>query len=228
MNQGDHILRLLRERQEEMSERAAAAGDPLAFLAVPESREAAREGVRVLDKGHDDVLGGWGGGRGGMKFPQVKKQLSVCCLLFVVCCLFVCLSVCLSCLFVRLSVCLSVCLFVRLFVCLFACCLLVFCVATGCAWRELASAAERYRRGSLVKLVFFRGDGKEERGEAERGTRGLGRFVHNRFGALFSREASPSGPKKRPREEQKTTKDSARRINDRRSEPIIPPWDDRE
>lgn len=56
-----------------MSERAAAAGDPLAFLAVSKSREAAREGVRVLDKGHDDVLGGWGGGRGGMKFPQVRK-----------------------------------------------------------------------------------------------------------------------------------------------------------
>ncbi|CAM9214373.1 unnamed protein product [Laminaria digitata] len=73
VNQGDHILRLLRERQEEMNERAAAAGDPLAFLALPESREAAREGLRVLDKGHDEVLGGWGGGRGGMKFPQPSR-----------------------------------------------------------------------------------------------------------------------------------------------------------
>lgn len=69
VKQGDHIVRLLQER---LSETAAAQGDPLAFLAVEASREAVREGVRVLDKGHDDVLGGWGGGRGGMKFPQVS------------------------------------------------------------------------------------------------------------------------------------------------------------
>lgn len=68
VNQGDHIIRLLQER---LSEQAAAAGDPLAFLALPKSREAVREAVRALDQGHDDVLGGWGGGRGGMKFPQV-------------------------------------------------------------------------------------------------------------------------------------------------------------
>lgn len=69
VKQGDHIVKLLQER---LSETAAAdGGDPLAFLAAKKSREAVREGVRMLDKGHDNVLGGWGGGRGGMKFPQV-------------------------------------------------------------------------------------------------------------------------------------------------------------
>ncbi|CAM9833494.1 unnamed protein product [Ectocarpus sp. 6 AP-2014] len=71
VKQGDHIVRLLQER---LSETAAASGDSLAFLALDKSREAVREGVRVLDKGHDDVLGGWGGGRGGMKFPQPSRM----------------------------------------------------------------------------------------------------------------------------------------------------------
>ena len=101
VKQGDHIVRLLQER---LSETSAAQGDPLAFLAVGKSREAVREGVRVLDKGHDDVLGGWGGGRGGMKFPQVCMYFCVvffllgCCFVgsfFVVAvCVCVCVCVC--------------------------------------------------------------------------------------------------------------------------------------
>lgn len=79
VKQGDHLIRLLQER---LSERAAAEGDASAFLTLPKSREAVREGVRVLDKGHDDVRGGWAGGRGGMKFPQVNhariKSLARC------------------------------------------------------------------------------------------------------------------------------------------------------
>lgn len=73
VKQGDHIVRLLQKR---LSEKSAAEGDPLAFLAVEKSREAVREGVRVLDRGHDDVLGGWAGGRGGIKFPQVILFIS--------------------------------------------------------------------------------------------------------------------------------------------------------
>lgn len=69
VRQGDHIVRLLQDR---LTETAAADGDPEAFLRLPTSREAVRQGVAVLDKGHDDSLGGWQGGRGGMKFPQVR------------------------------------------------------------------------------------------------------------------------------------------------------------
>lgn len=90
VKQGDHIVKLLQER---LSETAAAdGGDPLAFLAAKKSREAVREGVRVLDKGHDNVLGGWGGGRGGMKFPQVLTAADaaaacwLCVVLFAVIC----------------------------------------------------------------------------------------------------------------------------------------------
>ncbi|CAN0136550.1 unnamed protein product [Scytosiphon promiscuus] len=52
VKQGDHIVKLLQERLFETA--AADGGDPLAFLEAKKSREAVREGVRVLDKGHDN------------------------------------------------------------------------------------------------------------------------------------------------------------------------------
>ncbi|CAM9766823.1 unnamed protein product, partial [Sphacelaria rigidula] len=71
VQQGDHIIRLLQER---LIESAAADGDPEAFLDLPKTREVVRAGFSVLDKGHDDHLGGWAGGRGGMKFPQPSRM----------------------------------------------------------------------------------------------------------------------------------------------------------
>lgn len=71
IKQGNHIIRLLQER---LTTIAATGGDPETFLSLPKSREAVREGFSVLDKGHDDDLGGWSGGRGGMKFPQVRAH----------------------------------------------------------------------------------------------------------------------------------------------------------
>ena len=67
VKQGNRVIGIL---QEMLAERAAVDGDPLAFLSLPESREAVNKGVRELDKGHDDDLGGWPGMR-GMKFPQM-------------------------------------------------------------------------------------------------------------------------------------------------------------
>ena len=71
MKQGNRVIDILQER---LTERAAIDGDPLALLSLPESREAVKKGVRELDKGHDDKLGGWPGMR-GMKFPQVQARL---------------------------------------------------------------------------------------------------------------------------------------------------------